>query len=164
MKIKMLQTCWLPGYGNAFTFHKGRTYSAHLATNQPRHLTGDGKISKVFVWKGQKQEASLLLSSYEFEVIEPRPEPKEIRSDKPAQAVKRKARFIDVTPTWEEIIRELIHVGAITFRSPADETNLTPQILMCARLADERNSFAKSLAKLIKAAEEENAESCRVLK
>ncbi len=63
MKVKMLQTLKLLGTWPEWTFHKGRTYNAVPATNQPRHV----ERGLLFVEKGNGQ--SMLVSLADKEVV-----------------------------------------------------------------------------------------------
>lgn len=143
MKIKMLQTRQSASAANdpRAIFHKGRTYKAILAGNQPNYRDSKGNIQKVFVEKGRGVDGQceffmLLDNPAEFEIV-PDPNPK----------------TIDVTPTWAAIIGELIQVGAIQFRDEAipgrekHAEDLKKEILRCAALADERNEIMKTQKK-----------------
>lgn len=65
MKIRMNQTVSLLGTYPQITFHKGRTYTADTANNQPNHE------SKQLVFAQKRNGQSMLLSGErkEFTVI-----------------------------------------------------------------------------------------------
>lgn len=61
MKIKMLETRQLAGFGKAHTFYKGRTYSAFDAVNIPDWQSR----GLVFVKKKTNNAETILLSTNE---------------------------------------------------------------------------------------------------
>ncbi len=63
MKIKLTAKCVLLPYGKDATFHKGRTYSAIVAFNQPNWLAKQ----KVFAQK--KNGAEILLQKGEYTIV-----------------------------------------------------------------------------------------------
>ncbi len=63
MKIRIKQTCKLLPHSKHSTFHKGRVYSALVATNQPNWK----EKGKVFAIK--QNGAEILLQRGEYEIV-----------------------------------------------------------------------------------------------
>lgn len=65
MKVKMLESVRLANYPKEFTFHKGRTYNATLAINQPQFEEKELVFVEKMV-RGSKTELLIEKGEYEF--------------------------------------------------------------------------------------------------
>lgn len=90
MKIKLLEN--IQQIGTKLRFFKGRTYTATIATNQPKfaRLTKNGlKINKVFVGRAKSDESMLVEGVGEIFEIVSFPERAEVETDYKNSKIKK---------------------------------------------------------------------------